>query len=88
MLFYTHIFDQYTPSYTKGIATNATNAPFVLNGLLYDESGIRIEEPYPDTADFTDHVFAPCHLMGLRCAPRIRNLADKHLSVPGKDRDL
>jgi hypothetical protein len=35
-------------------------------------------------AGFTDHVFALCHLLGFRFAPRIRDLADKRLYVPGK----
>jgi hypothetical protein len=30
---------------------------------------------------FTDHVFALCHLLGYRFAPRIRDLADKRLAV-------
>ncbi len=38
---------------------------------------------YTDTAGFTDHVFALCHLLGFRFAPRIRDLADK-VYVPGK----
>jgi hypothetical protein len=54
------------------------------NGLLYHESDLRIEEHYTDTAGFTDHVFALCHLLGFRFAPRIRDLADKRLYVPGK----
>ena len=37
-----------------------------------------------DTAGFTDHVFALCHLLGFCFAPRIRDLADKRLYVPGK----
>jgi len=52
--------------------------------LLYHESDLRIEEHYTDTAGFTDHVFALCHLLGFRFAPRIRDLADKRLYVPGK----
>jgi TnpA family transposase len=59
----------------------------VLDGLLYHESDLRIEEHYTDTAGFTDHVFALCHLLGFRFAPRIRDLADKRLYVPGKERD-
>jgi DNA-binding PucR family transcriptional regulator len=35
-------------------------------------------------AGFTDHVFALCHLLGFRFAPRIRDLADKRLDIPGK----
>jgi hypothetical protein len=51
----------------------------VLNGLLYHETDLRIEEHYTDTAGFTDHLFALCHLLGFRFAPRIRDLADKRL---------
>ena len=87
MLFYTHISDQYTPFYSKVIAANARDATHVLDGLLYHESDLRIEEHYTDTAGFTDHVFALCHLLGFRFAPRIRDLADKRLYVPGKERD-
>jgi TnpA family transposase len=56
----------------------------VLDGLLYHESDLRIEEHYTDTAGFTDHVFALMHLLGFRFAPRIRDLADKRLFMAGK----
>ena len=56
----------------------------VLDGLLYHESDLRIEEYYTDTVGFTDHVFSLCHLLGFRFAPCIRDLADKRLYVPGK----
>jgi TnpA family transposase len=52
--------------------------------LLYHESDLRIEEHYTDTSGFTDHVFALCHFLGFRFAPRIRDLADKRLYVLGK----
>jgi len=55
--------------------------------LLYHESDLRIEEHYTDTAGFTDHVFAMMLLLGFRFAPRIRDLADKRLYVPGKEED-
>ncbi|MEF6008570.1 Tn3 family transposase, partial [Escherichia coli] len=44
---------------------------YVLDGLLYHESDLRIEEHYTDTAGFTDHVFALMHLLGFRFAPLI-----------------
>jgi TnpA family transposase len=59
------------------------DATHVLDGLLYHESDLRIEEHYTDTAGFTDHVFAPMHLLGFRFAPRIRDLADKRLYIHG-----
>jgi TnpA family transposase len=81
--FYTHISDQYAPFHTKVINATVRDATHVLDGLLYHESDLRIEEHYTDTAGFTDHVFALMHLLGFRFAPRIRDLADKRLYIPG-----
>ncbi|MER3692465.1 transposase, partial [Klebsiella pneumoniae] len=58
---------------------------YVLDGLLYHESDLRIEEHYTDTAGFTDHVFALMHLLGFRFAPRIRDLGDTKLYIPKGD---
>lgn len=77
--FYTHISDQYAPFHIKLISATVRDATHVLDGLLYHESDLHIEEHYTDTAGFTDHVFALCHLLGFRFAPRIRNLADTRL---------
>ena len=38
---------------------------------------------YTDTAGFTDHVFALMHTLGFRFAPRIRDLGDTILYIPG-----
>jgi len=85
--FYTHVSDQYSPFHTKVINVGVRDATYVLDGLLYHESDLRIEEHYTDTAGFTDHVFALMHLLDFRFAPRIRDLADKRLFVPGKTAD-
>jgi TnpA family transposase len=82
--FYTHVSDRYAPFHTKVISTSVRDATHVLDGLLYHESDLQIEDHYNDTAGFTDHVFALCHLLGFRFAPRIRDLADRRLYVPGK----
>lgn len=81
--FYTHISDQYAPFHTKVINAAVRDATHVLDGLLYHESDLRIEEHYTDTAGFTDHLFALMHLLGFRFAPRIRDLADKRLYIHG-----
>jgi TnpA family transposase len=83
--FYTHISDQYTPFHVKVINATVRDATHVLDGLLYHESDLRIEEHYTDTAGFTDHVFALMHLLGFRFAPRIRDLADKRLYIHGDE---
>lgn len=79
--FYTHISDQYTPFHTKVINATVRDATHVLDGLLYHESDLRIEEHYTDTAGFTDHLFALMHLLGFSFAPRIRDLSDKRLYI-------
>src|SRR5208337_2673434 len=81
-LFYTHISDQYAPFSTKVINATVRDATYVLDGLLYHESDLRIEEHYTDTMGFTDHVFALMHLLGFRFAPRIWDLTDRRLYVP------
>ena len=86
-LFYTHVSDQYAPFHTQAINATARDATFVLDGLLRHESDLRIEEHYTDTAGFADHVFALCHLLGFRFAPRIRDLADKRLYTVARPSD-
>ena len=80
--FYTHISDQYAPFHTKVVNVGVRDSTYVLDGLLYHESDLRIEEHYTDTAGFTDHVFALMHLLGFRFAPRIRDLGDIKLYIP------
>jgi TnpA family transposase len=58
------------------------DSTYVLDGLLYHETDLRIEEHYTDTAGFTDHVFALMHLLGFRFAPRIRDLSETRIYVP------
>ena len=77
--FYTHISDQFGPFYTKVIAATASEAPHVLDGLLYHDTGLVIEEHYTDTGGVTDHVFGLCHLFGFRFAPRIRDIKERKL---------
>lgn len=81
-MFYTHLSDQYAPYHTKVVNVGVRDSTYVLDGLLYHESDLRIEEHYTDTAGFTDHVFALMHLLGFRFAPRIRDLGETRLYVP------
>uniref|UniRef100_UPI000A9F938C Tn3 family transposase n=1 Tax=Phormidesmis priestleyi TaxID=268141 RepID=UPI000A9F938C len=78
---------QYAPFSTKVINVGVRDSTYVLDGLLYHESDLRIEEHYTDTAGFTDHVFALMHLLGFRFAPRIRDLKDTKLYVPKTEED-
>ena len=80
VMIYSHISDRYAPFYTKAIRSNARDAPYVLDGLLeHGAAGLRIDEHYTDTGGVTEQVFALCHLLGFRFAPRIRDLPDRRL---------
>ena len=82
--FYTHISDQYGPFHTKVIAATAGEAPHVLDGLLYHQSGLAIEEHAVDTGGASDHVFGLMPFFGYRFAPRLRDLKDRRLHLlPG-----
>ena len=85
-LFYTHISDQYSPFSAKLVNVGVRDSTYVLDGLLYHESDLRIEEHYTDTAGFTDHVFALMHLLGFCFAPRIRDLADTKIYIPDNEK--
>jgi TnpA family transposase len=71
---------------TKVIAATANEAPYVLDGLLYHQSSLVINEHYTDTGGFSDHVFAMCRLLGFRFAPRIRDLKEKRLYVGDREK--
>ncbi len=71
-MFHTHVSDQYPPFSAKVVNVNVgirvRDSTYVLDGLLYHESDLRIEEHYTDTNGFTDHVFGLMHLLGFRFA--------------------
>jgi TnpA family transposase len=76
---YTHLSDQYGPYHSTTISATASEAPYLVDGLLYHETDLEIAEHYSDTGAFTDQIFGICQLLGFRYAPRIRDLADKRL---------
>lgn len=79
VIFYTHISDQYAPFYSRVINTTVRDATYVLDGLLYHESDLEIEEHSTDTEGFTDQIFGGTHVLGYRFIPRMRNIKDINL---------
>jgi TnpA family transposase len=78
-LVYTHISDRYAPFHAKSISSTVRDATHVLDGLLNHRTEIQTDEHYTDTSGYTEHIFALCHALGLRFAPRIRDLGDHRL---------
>jgi TnpA family transposase len=78
---YTHLSDRFGPFATQIIPATVNEAPYILDGLLMNETGRRIREQYADTGGFTDHVFAVTSILGYRFVPRIRDLPSKRIYV-------
>ena len=78
-MIYTQVSDRYAPFHAKAINSTVRDATHVLDGLLHQGPDVHIEEHYTDTSGYTDHIFALCHLLGFRFAPRIRDLGDHRL---------
>ena len=78
---YTHVSDRFGPFATQNIPATVSEAPYILDGLLMNETGLKVREQYADTGGFTDHVFAVTSLLGYRFIPRIRDLPSKRLYV-------
>lgn len=76
---YTHVSDQYAVFSTKAISCGPREALYVLDGLLENNTILKIKAHTTDTHGFTEIIFALCHLLGYYFMPRIRDLKDQQL---------
>ncbi|AWK88574.1 Tn3 family transposase [Azospirillum thermophilum] len=81
--FYTHVSDRYAPYHTKAISVAEGEAAHVIDGLLYHGTEAGTAVHHVDGGGVSDHVFALCHFLGFRFAPRIPNLHDRRLYTMG-----
>ncbi len=72
--FYSFVADNYAPFFSLPHECSDRDAPFVLDGLLYNESDLEIEEHYTDTHGFTDINLAAFVMLAKRFVPRIKGL--------------
>lgn len=77
--FYSFVADNYAPFYSTVIECTERDAPYVLDGLLYNESDLVLEEHYTDTHGYTEINFAAFAMLGRRFAPRIRGLQHQRI---------
>ena len=77
--FYSFVADNYAPFYSTPIECTDRDAAFVLDGLLYNESDLELEEHYTDTHGYTEINFAAFAMLGRRFCPRIRGLGKQRL---------
>ena len=83
--FYTFIADNYAPFYSTPIECTERDAGYVLDGHLYHESDLEIDEHYTDTHGYTEVQFAAFAMLGKRFAPRIRGLHKQRIYRTGND---
>src|ERR1700737_5324521 len=77
--FYTFLADNYAPFHSMPVECTDRDAAFVLDGLLYNESELEIEEHYTDTHGYTEINFAAFAMLGLRFCPRIRGVQHQRI---------
>ena len=82
---YTHVSDQYSVFSTQVISCAPREALYVLDGLLDNNTILKIREHTTDTEGYTEIVFALCFLLGFYFMPRIKNLKDQQLYRVEKD---
>jgi TnpA family transposase len=85
--FYSFVADNYAPFYSDIIECTDRDAPHVMDGLLYNESDLPLEEHYTDTHGYTEINFAAFAMLGRRFAPRIRGLHKQRIYRIDTDRD-
>jgi TnpA family transposase len=76
---YTHVSDLWIPFYTQVITCHVRQAPYILDGLLYHTTHLQPTEHFTDTHGYTDLIFGVTHLLGIRFAPRIKDLPEQRL---------
>jgi TnpA family transposase len=76
---YSHLSGHFASFGSRIMSATAGEAPYVLDGLVLGPGQLPLHEHYTDTGGATDHVFALCHLLGFRFAPRLRDIADRKL---------
>ena len=81
------IADNYAPFYSTPIECTDRDAAFVLDGLLYNESDLELDEHYTDTHGYTEINFAAFAMLGRRFCPRIRGVQHQRLYRIDRDRD-
>nr|WP_313709581.1 Tn3 family transposase [Brucella intermedia] len=82
---YGFLSNRFASFFSRMIQASEGEAPYVLDGLLHNESSVEIYEHATDTAGATETTFSMFHAFGYRLIPRIRNLGNRRLFVIDRD---
>ncbi|MCT4697361.1 Tn3 family transposase [Candidatus Cardinium sp. TP] len=76
---YTHVSNQLSVFSTKVISCVPREALYVIDGLLENNTILKIKAHTTDTHGYTEIIFALCYMLGFYFMPRIRDLKDQQL---------
>jgi TnpA family transposase len=76
---YTHTADQSSVYGTRAISCAPREANYVLDGILENDTILKIREHTTDTGGFTEPLWGLCLLLGIDFMPRLKDLADQVL---------
>ena len=76
---YTHIADQSSVYGTRTISCAPREANYVLDGILENDTILKIREHTTDTGGFTEPLWGLCLLLGIDFMPRLKDLPDQAL---------
>jgi len=77
--FYTFVADNYAPYFSIPIECTDRDSPYVMDGILYNESDLIIEEHYVDSHGYTEINYAAFAMIGKQLSPRIRGVQYQRL---------
>ena len=77
--FYTYVADTYAPFFSKPIECTNRDAGHVLDGILYNETGLPLLDHYVDTHGYTEINFTGFTMFGKQLNPRIKNVKAQNL---------
>jgi TnpA family transposase len=76
---YTHTADQSSVYATRAISCAPREANYVLDGILENDTILKIREHTSDTGGFTEPLWGLCVLLGIDFMPRLKDLPDQVL---------
>lgn len=85
--FYTFVADNYAPYFSLPIECTDRDSPYVMDGILYNESDLIIEEHYVDSHGYTEINYAGFAMIGKKLSPRIRGVQDQRLYRIDENKD-
>ncbi|MDA1116389.1 MAG: Tn3 family transposase, partial [Bacteroidetes bacterium] len=79
LTFYTFVANNYAPFYAKPFDAAEGEAPHALDGFLYNESDLPLEEHSTDTRAAATILFTAFGWYGQKYSPRIRGIQNHHI---------